>query len=78
MAKPYIVRKVKFTPDREPQRPHNVWASSPEEATEKVKGHAIEGGLILRGDGVYQGFNTFNLAHLTDTVVEVIPVRDIR
>jgi hypothetical protein len=75
MAKPFIVRKVTFNPDRDPQRPHSVWASTPEEATEKVKGHAIEGGLVLRGDGVYQGFHKFNLSHLTDTVVEVIPVK---
>jgi len=77
MARPYIVRKVNFNPDRDPGRPNVVWATNPEEATEKIKGHAIEGGLILRGDGVYQGFHSFNLTHLSDTLVEVIPVRDL-
>ena len=77
MARPYIVRKVRFMPDRDECRPRMVWASSPEEATEKTKGHNIEGGLVLRGDGVYQGFHSFNLTHLSDTLIEVIPVKDM-
>lgn len=74
MTRTYIVRKVLFRPNREEQKPFIVEAQNALEATEKIKNHDVDGELVQRGDGVFQGHHSFDLKHLTDILVEVIPV----
>ena len=68
----FIVRKIRFTPEREEGRPRVVNCIDPHDAP-GLANIPTSGGLRKRGDGVWQADGDFNVLTMSTDIVEVIP-----